>query len=282
VLALLFDAAPDPVFILRPDHRIQIANPAFLGLAPGIRPGSPIEVAFPPEERATFDAILSAASRGRSVRITVRHTGQGRGDRTEYRVFPLGDGRIAAMGRTRKAESGLQARLERVRSRLPPEVGETSPIDTQTGLWNREYVLDRLAHEWCRCEESQSPLSCLLLRVEGLDKIARDIGTEAANGLLRAVGNRLKSLIRGHDIVGRFGRDRFLVLALNCDREGARSLGQRLVREVAATQFSVQGRKHRLLLSAGCGWRKPDEGGQPNALLIAAECDLVGSTMGGA
>ena len=80
-----------------------------------------------------------------------------------------------------------------------------------------------------------------MIRVDGLDRVSREEGTDVAEALFKAAAGRIKTLLREHDAVGRYGEDRFLILAHRCEETGARMLGQRIAREIAMTRFAVRG-----------------------------------------
>ena len=57
-----------------------------------------------------------------------------------------------------------------------------------------------------------------------------------SNGVLAAFAGLLRTSVRGHDTVIRWGGEEFLVICPSCDTQGASSLAERLIAACAAGQ----------------------------------------------
>lgn len=275
ICARFFRDAADPLLVLGSDRTIEVANDAFRGVVPGFRPGMDLLDTVSTETSEDLRGRFAQAAGGETVRVDVVHPREDGGSRrVGYRFFPLDDGRVGGIGRMWDEEDDLVARLDHIRAALREKPARASHDDPWTGPWDRERTLDWLVKEWCHRETSDAALSCLVIRVGGVGAIGRREGPEAADGLLRAVSGRIRMLVRERDIVGRYGDDSFLVLAIPCDCAGAERLRRRLAGEIAATRFAVGGRLHRVVVHVGCGCSRSGEIDGPEALLLAAENDL--------
>ena len=84
--------------------------------------------------------------------------------------------------------------------------------DTLTGLPNRAYLTEVLKQSVQSAQRRQQQFSVLFLDLDNFKDINDTFGHGAGDQLLIEFGQRLKTCIRGEDIVGRFGGDEFIVI----------------------------------------------------------------------
>lgn len=87
--------------------------------------------------------------------------------------------------------------------------------------------------------------------VENVEGLRRTEGPAVADEVLKAVARRLKSVVRDHDVLGRYGGDRFVIVAVHSDNGGAHALGARIRQHVAGEPIAVAGRPHPVVLRMG-------------------------------
>ncbi len=262
-LEAIFRDANDPVVLLAQDGTVATANPAFRALVQRGRNGAPFMelVSFHARDRVARDLVRAAA--GDTVLIEVPHPREPEGDTVvEYRFFPVDDGMTAGIGRIRDAERALgdelgrtQAELrqkQRILDEIQIELTQVPFIDPATGVWNRLQVIERLAGEWSRSERWGSPIACLMVEVDDLEDLRRREGNALADEVLKSIARRIKTVVRDHDVVGRFGGGCFVVLAVHCPIEGARHLASRIGDCVAHEPVSVIGRTVWTKVRIGC------------------------------
>jgi diguanylate cyclase (GGDEF)-like protein len=260
-LEALVRDAPDPVVVLRSNRRVEAANQAFRRLGGNARPGVDFMalVAEPARERVLGELVKAAGGKERLLEVP-HSTDQG-DQVVEYRFFPCDGGRVAGIGRLRepaedlgqalgKAQAELRAKA-RMLDQIQLELTQVPFIDPVTGVWNRMQVIERLTGEWSRCERYGSPVTCLLVDVENAETLRRTEGPAVADEVLKAVARRLKGVVRDHDMVGRYGGDRFVVLAVQADADGARSLGGRIRQLGCGEPVAVAGRAHTVQIRIG-------------------------------
>ena len=263
LLETIFRDARDPVVLLNTDRTVKSANPAFRAVARKGRDGVDFMeiVSFHARDRVLRELVRAAG--GDEVLVEVPHPHEDETDRVvEYRFFPVEDGRVAGMGRMRGGEPGLNEQLGRAKAELQHkarmldeiqmELTQVPFIDPVTGVWNRLQVIERLTGEWSRTERWGSPLACLMIDVEELDEMRRTEGNAVADEVLKAVARRIKGVVRDHDIVGRYGGNLFVVVAVHADLEGGRSLAHRLLEQMRAEPVAVAGRKIPIHVRVGC------------------------------
>jgi diguanylate cyclase (GGDEF)-like protein len=250
LLQSIFSDASDLFVILEPNRTVCTSNPAFRRNVANAADGVDFMEFVPAKAQARVLAELVRAAGGDEVLVEVPHAdADGRGQMIEYRFFPIDGGMVAGIGRPRGGRLADREALERVRGELRSqtrmldeiqlELTQVPFIDPVTGVWNRIQVFERLTSEWSRCERFSSPLTLLLVDVPGLDEIRTAHGTSVADGILKAVARRLKSTVRDHDIVGRYGGDQFVIVAVHADFDGAVSLSRRVRDMVTFDPISV-------------------------------------------
>jgi diguanylate cyclase (GGDEF)-like protein len=113
-------------------------------------------------------------------------------------VLVLGTGRTRALA------------LVREKTR---ELSHQALHDTLTGLPNRALVLDRAEQMLARTARQPGILAgALFIDVDDFKHVNDNLGHAAGDRLLKVVGERLQSTVRGQDTVGRLGGDEFVVL----------------------------------------------------------------------
>jgi len=84
--------------------------------------------------------------------------------------------------------------------------------DPLTDLPNRALVLDRAEQILARARRENKPTAALFVDIDGFKQINDLFGHRAGDEVLRQVGARLNTIVRGSDTVGRLGGDEFVML----------------------------------------------------------------------
>jgi len=84
--------------------------------------------------------------------------------------------------------------------------------DTLTGLPNRALLDDRLGQAMALADRDGRSFALLMCDLDRFKMINDSLGHRAGDELLKAVANRISSLVRGGDTVARFGGDEFVLL----------------------------------------------------------------------
>jgi diguanylate cyclase (GGDEF)-like protein len=108
-----------------------------------------------------------------------------------------------------------------------------SETDVLTGLPNRRALTHRLAMEFRRSVRYGTPVSLLLVDIDGLKQVNDTDGHAAGDRLIRSVGAAITEGLRESDFGARWGGDEFAIVAPSTSARAARSSGERLVARVA-------------------------------------------------
>lgn len=145
-------------------------------------------------------------------------------------------------------------------------------IDPETGLLSRMALLEALPREFERARRYGTPLSVLMLHIDGLRDVAERYGDVVTRELMADVGRRLPHSVRRADLTVRFGADVFLVLS-PVGAEDAAAGCERLLGTATERGFTAGDLQIPLVLSASAATL--DEGDDDAfALLLRAEASL--------
>lgn len=155
---------------------------------------------------------------------------------------------------------------------LREKFAKNARLDHLTGVYNRETLLLALSREIRQVQRTNGALSLLLLDIDDFGHWNLRLGTEACDELLRQVVVRASRLLRRYDLIGRPGKDEFLLVLPNCGVSSTVLLADRLRVEVFCEPFRVNGESIRL---SACFGIASSNGIAAGELLLEAEQALV-------
>jgi diguanylate cyclase (GGDEF)-like protein len=130
------------------------------------------------------------------------------------------------------------------------ELRQMVVTDSLTGLHNRRFFEEIIAHELNLHRRYGTPLSLVFLDVDRFKSINDTLGHAAGDNTLRDVASFLTRHVRNADYVFRWGGDEFLIL-LSCREEEARRKGWELQSEFSRSS-TVAALPEGVGLSFGC------------------------------
>ena len=152
-------------------------------------------------------------------------------------------------------------------------------LDRLTGVYNRETLLSMLFRETDRVQRLKTPLSLLLFDIDDFGHWNSRVGADACDELLCQVTARSTSLLRSYDLIGRTGKDEFLLALPGSGSANAVALAERLRAEVFREPFRVAGESIRLSACFGIAYSR---GRSPMVVLREAEQALIRAKNSGA
>jgi len=100
--------------------------------------------------------------------------------------------------------------------------------DQLTGAYNREFLHQRLPEELAKAERGEAPLSLAMVDVDHFKPINDRYGHDVGDLVLAEVAAKLRSAIRGNDVLVRYGGEEFLVLLPKTDVRAASEVAERM------------------------------------------------------
>ncbi|MFN8022841.1 MAG: EAL domain-containing protein [Acidimicrobiales bacterium] len=119
------------------------------------------------------------------------------------------------------------------RKRFEEQLAHQARHDGLTGLPNRLAALEHLERVVRRVRRDATTVAVLFVDLDGFKSVNDTRGHASGDRLLHEVGRRLMRCVRSSEFVARLGGDEFLVVCESMDVDAARSLGERMIREVA-------------------------------------------------
>ena len=171
----------------------------------------------------------------------------------------------------------LRLRLETVQrhhkiNRELELLNETASLDAKldrlTGIYNRDTMLSLLFRETDRVQRMNSSLSMILFDIDDFGHWNSRLGAAACDKLLCKVVERTSRLLRSYDLLGRVGKDEFLMALPGCTGSNAVMLAERLRVDVFCQPFHVAGESVRL---SACFGIASSHGRSPVVVLREAE-----------
>jgi len=152
------------------------------------------------------------------------------------------------------------------------ELERAAYLDTLTGIPNRRFVegqLERLLREFHATGEC---FSVLLIDLDGFKAVNDNYGHDVGDRVVRNISQTLLNALRGHDILGRWGGDEFVMLLGGTGRQQCQTIAERARVLAGQTVTSITSGYVRLTLSIGGAISAP--GDTPERLLKRADEQL--------
>jgi diguanylate cyclase (GGDEF)-like protein len=165
--------------------------------------------------------------------------------------------------------------------RLREAMHQQSITDALTGLYNRRYLEETLRRELLRAARKQQVVSLIMLDADHFKRFNDTFGHDAGDLVLRTLAGLMRQHARATDIVCRYGGEEFVMimpemdLAMALQRAGQLCESARLLNVRYGDQPLG-----RVTISAGVA-AYPDHGGEPEALIQAADLALYAAKNAG-
>lgn len=114
-------------------------------------------------------------------------------------------------------------------------LAEMSKTDSLTGLLNRRAFVAASERELHRATRGGQPCSVVMIDLDHFKDINDRHGHAAGDATLKAAASSLRSVVRGEDLMARWGGEEFILFLPNTDTDAALHLAEKARRALAAT-----------------------------------------------
>jgi two-component system cell cycle response regulator len=129
------------------------------------------------------------------------------------------------------ARIGAAVRVKRLQDQLRErnqELDRLGRLDGLTGVYNRRHLEEQLLVHHRAAQRHGRPLTVLMLDLDHFKQINDSYGHAGGDTVLRTVTGRLQGLLRGGDIIGRWGGEEFLLILPDTPDDAAAALAERV------------------------------------------------------
>lgn len=154
------------------------------------------------------------------------------------------------------ARVSTQIRKRRYQDRLRDNLRasmELAIVDPLTKLNNRRFLNTQLTAMLREDVRRDAPLSMLVLDLDHFKRVNDVFGHDAGDDVLRECADRLRTLVRGIDIVARFGGEEFVIAMPDTDAFAASRVAERIRDLIDKKPFIVANGEKKLHVTVSIG-----------------------------
>lgn len=161
-----------------------------------------------------------------------------------------------SLGRLERELSGTRTLLQGANRRL--EAAQEAErlrayYDRITDLPSRRMVIDRFSQVMSQARRSDKLVALLLLDLTRFKEVNDSVGHDAGDEVLRQIGQRLSTVMRREDTVGRLDSDTFVVLLTGLSGEASVTIAAQKVAEALEAPFVAGTPPRDIHISASMG-----------------------------
>ena len=150
-----------------------------------------------------------------------------------------------------------------------------------TGLYNRRYLMDSFDRELRRARRRNERLGVMMIDIDHFKRFNDDYGHAAGDEVLHSVALMMLTLVRGEDILCRFGGEEFVLVQMTPSADALTQRAEEVRDAVATHEIIYEGRRlGPVTLSIGIAMF-PEHGENAEVLLNAADAALYRAKQSG-
>ncbi len=144
-------------------------------------------------------------------------------------------------------------------------------LDSLTGLLNHEEILHILAKELSRAEREEKCVGVIIVDIDFFKKINDTYGHLMGDVVLRSIADKMHSMLRSYDHIGRYGGEEFLAILPECCLEYAAAFAERLRLSISSDNIDTSEGMIPVTISLGVAASCKDNMRDADSLIKAAD-----------
>jgi diguanylate cyclase (GGDEF)-like protein len=136
---------------------------------------------------------------------------------------------------------------------------ESSLHDPMTGLHNRRFLQEYADTLVSSVERNHSSITVMMIDMDYFKKVNDEYGHEAGDTVLKVLAKTLRELVRGSDIVVRYGGEEFLIILLETQVDVGVTVAEKIRSVVEQLEIDIPGAVLQKTLSIGVAGYMEDD-----------------------
>ena len=165
-------------------------------------------------------------------------------------------------------------------SRQNHELRFLATRDSLTSCLNRRAFFECFETAIAEARESGQSLACIMADIDHFKAINDGHGHAAGDKVITAVADVLRSVLRGNDLIGRYGGEEFCIILPDISKENAVLAAERIRRQIRAGLGAGVASDLRVTISLGVAFLE-DGAATPLELVNQADCALYAAKESG-
>ena len=137
------------------------------------------------------------------------------------------------------------------RKQMDEKLEKLSTTDPITGLYNRRYFFERGWNEYVNARQNKQAKAIIMIDIDHFKKVNEFYGHVCGDKVLLTAADLFKKMVRGVDLIARFGAEEFIILMPSTDQKEVDFLAERMRLEVADTPIEHNGKSFHITVSVG-------------------------------
>ncbi len=149
--------------------------------------------------------------------------------------------------------------------------------DPLTGLRNRRYLESHLGGLMDAAADGDKPLSLMILDIDHFKVVNDTFGHDAGDEVLQSFAERVKTVIRGVDIMCRLGGEEFIIVMPDTNLEVATRVAERVRQTVESAMFPIEKGTQHIPVTVSVGIAERRNGREADVVMKRADLALYRS-----